>query len=152
MTSENNNERCVWVSRMKSRTIAFLKDNNYFGMPEDQITITMQECIPAVKNMEGEIAVDEHGHIIKKPHGHGDVHFCLYRVLSSSARSAVGPRHREVAEAVRSSPRVFLPGHEHHELRVHALCGGTRRATTCTHGEHVREASSVRAGDFPPSL
>lgn len=62
------------------RTIAFLKANNYFGMPENQITITMQECIPAVKNMEGEIAVDEDGHIIKKPHGHGDVHLCLYRV------------------------------------------------------------------------
>ena len=26
------------------------------------------------------IAVDENGHIIKKPHGHGDVHFCLCRV------------------------------------------------------------------------
>ena len=62
------------------RTIAFLKANHYFGMPESQITITMQECIPAVKNMEGEIAVDENGHIIKKPHGHGEVHFCLCRV------------------------------------------------------------------------
>lgn len=58
----------------------YLKDNNYFGMSEDQVYVMMQDCIPAVRNLEGEIAVDAQGHIIKKPHGHGDVHFCLYRV------------------------------------------------------------------------
>lgn len=41
----------------------------------------MQDCIPAVRNMKGEIATDTEGHIIKKPHGHGDIHFCLHRVI-----------------------------------------------------------------------
>ena len=49
-------------------------------MPRDQIDIMVQDCIPAVKNIEGEIAIDTNGHMIKKPHGHGDIHFCLYRV------------------------------------------------------------------------
>lgn len=49
-------------------------------MPEDQIYIMTQDCIPAVRNIQGEIAVDDSGHIIKKPHGHGDIHFCLFRV------------------------------------------------------------------------
>ena len=62
------------------RTVKYLKDHNYFGMPEDQVYVMMQDCIPAVRNIQGEIACDSEGHIIRKPHGHGDVHFCLYRV------------------------------------------------------------------------
>ena len=58
----------------------YLEDNDYFGMPRDQLYVTMQDCIPAVSNLHGEIACDHTGHIIRKPHGHGDVHFCLYRV------------------------------------------------------------------------
>ena len=63
------------------RTVKYLKEHNYFGMPEDQVYVMMQDCIPAVRNIQGEIACDSEGHIIRKPHGHGDVHFCLYRVL-----------------------------------------------------------------------
>ena len=62
------------------RTVRYLEENDYFGMPRDQIDIMVQDCIPAVKNIEGEIAIDSTGHMIKKPHGHGDIHFCLYRV------------------------------------------------------------------------
>ena len=39
-----------------------------------------QDVVPAISNMEGELAIQMDGHLIKKPHGHGDVHFCLYRV------------------------------------------------------------------------
>lgn len=60
----------------------YLKNNNYFGMPPDQVYVTMQNCIPAVRNIQGEIACDPSGHIIRKPHGHGDIHLCLYRVRS----------------------------------------------------------------------
>lgn len=63
------------------RTVKYLKDHNYFGMPEDQVYVMMQDCIPAVRNIQGEIACDNEGHIIRKPHGHGDIHFCLYRVF-----------------------------------------------------------------------
>jgi len=51
-------------------------------MPPDQVYVTMQNCIPAVRNIQGEIACDLSGHIIRKPHGHGDIHLCLYRVRS----------------------------------------------------------------------
>lgn len=61
-------------------TIQFLKDNNYFGMDPDQVFIMMQDVVPSVKNLLCELATEEDGHLIKKPHGHGDVHFCLYRV------------------------------------------------------------------------
>ena len=60
----------------------YLESNDYFGMPHDQLYVMMQDCIPAVRNLHGEIACDNEGHIIRKPHGHGDIHFCLYRVSS----------------------------------------------------------------------
>lgn len=81
MTSENNHDMLLLFFFLILSTVNYLKENNYFGMPEDQVYVMMQDCIPAVKNLDGEIAVDASGHIIKKPHGHGDVHFCLYRVL-----------------------------------------------------------------------
>ena len=80
MTSENNHDLLFINIIIIYRTVNYLKEHNYFGMPEDQIYIMTQDCIPAVRNMQGEIAVDEAGHIIKKPHGHGDIHFCLFRV------------------------------------------------------------------------
>ena len=49
-------------------------------MKESQITITMQDVVPSVNNVECELSVDANGHLIRKPHGHGDIHLCLYRV------------------------------------------------------------------------
>lgn len=49
-------------------------------MDPNQVFIMMQDVIPSVKNVQCELAIEEDGHLIKKPHGHGDVHFCLYRV------------------------------------------------------------------------
>ena len=87
MTSENNHEMfSLFLFLLTISTVNYLKENNYFGMSEDQVYVMMQDCIPAVRNLEGEIAVDAQGHIIKKPHGHGDVHFCLYRVLCCGFR------------------------------------------------------------------
>ena len=57
-----------------------MKENDYFGMDPNQVFIMMQDVIPSVKNVQCELAIEEDGHLIKKPHGHGDVHFCLYRV------------------------------------------------------------------------
>ena len=45
-----------------------------------QVFVMKQDVVPAISNMEGELAIQMDGHLIKKPHGHGDVHFCLYRV------------------------------------------------------------------------
>lgn len=49
-------------------------------MVPEQLFLMKQDVIPSLVNMDCELAVREDGHLIKKPHGHGDVHFCLYRV------------------------------------------------------------------------
>ena len=82
MTSENNHDLSSSLSSLMFRTVDYLENNNYFGMPKEQIYIMTQDCIPAVLNLAGEIAVDDQGHVIRKPHGHGDIHFCLFRVGS----------------------------------------------------------------------
>ena len=117
-------------------------------MSEDQVYIMMQDCIPAVRNLAGEIAVDAQGHIIKKPHGHGDVHFCLYRVISS-LDCQVGRRDRHVAAALRPPPRVLLPGHQHRQLLHHALRRRALSPAGRAHDQHMRQAPSPRAGTSP---
>ncbi len=59
----------------------YLEDNDYFGMRREQVFLMKQDVIPALINIQCELAVAEDGHLIKKPHGHGDVHLCLYRVM-----------------------------------------------------------------------
>lgn len=65
---------------MIDRTCNYLERNRYFGMSCQQVFIMKQDVVPAISNMEGELAIQMDGHLVKKPHGHGDVHFCLYRV------------------------------------------------------------------------
>lgn len=36
-----------------------------------------QNGVPAICNTQGEIAVREDGHILFKPHGHGDIHLLM---------------------------------------------------------------------------
>ena len=50
-------------------------------MRREQVFLMKQDVIPALINIQCELAVAEDGHLIKKPHGHGDVHLCLYRVM-----------------------------------------------------------------------
>ena len=80
MTSENNHDLFPSLVSLILRTVDYLEKNHYFGMPKEQVYIMTQDCIPAVLNLEGEIAVDGQGHVVRKPHGHGDIHFCLFRV------------------------------------------------------------------------
>eukprot|EP00536_Pseudo-nitzschia_multiseries_P005156 jgi/Psemu1/318586/estExt_fgenesh1_pm.C_930029 len=58
-----------------------LKDNEYFGMDEDMVTIVMQDKVPALKNNNAALALDDDDRwtVQTKPHGHGDVHHLLYR-------------------------------------------------------------------------
>lgn len=64
------------------RTVEYLQANQYFGMREEQVFVMMQDTVPSVSNLQCELAVTSEGHLVQKPHGHGDVHFCLYRVSS----------------------------------------------------------------------
>ena len=44
------------------------------------MTIMKQNGVPAIKNIHGEIATKEDGHIQCKPHGHGDIHLLMSQV------------------------------------------------------------------------
>jgi len=61
----------------EAATRKLLKENSNFGLEDDQITIMLQELVPALIDVEGNLALDEDGELILKPHGHGDVHLLL---------------------------------------------------------------------------
>jgi len=62
-------------------TRELLKANNYFGMDEDMVSIVMQDKVPALKNNNAGLALndDDRWTVQTKPHGHGDVHHLLFR-------------------------------------------------------------------------
>ncbi|KAL3907296.1 MAG: hypothetical protein SGARI_003602, partial [Bacillariaceae sp.] len=62
-------------------TRKLLKDNNNFGMEDDMVTIVMQDKVPALKDGNAGLALDDSDRwsVQTKPHGHGDVHHLLYR-------------------------------------------------------------------------
>lgn len=63
------------------KTRELLKDNNYFGRDPDLITIIMQDKVPALKDGNAGLALDDDDRwsVQTKPHGHGDVHHLLFR-------------------------------------------------------------------------
>jgi len=62
-------------------TRELLGDNNNFGLDSDQITIVMQDKVPALKDGKAGLALEDGDRwsVQTKPHGHGDVHHLLYR-------------------------------------------------------------------------
>lgn len=69
MTSEDTHDQ----------TVELLKNNNNFGLKEDQVILLRQEKVPTL------IDNDAHFNLLKdqllletKPHGHGDVHTLLH--------------------------------------------------------------------------
>jgi UDP-sugar pyrophosphorylase len=62
-------------------TRQLLEENDNFGMDADMVTIVMQDKVPALKDGNGGLALDEKDRWIvqTKPHGHGDVHHLLLR-------------------------------------------------------------------------
>lgn len=73
---------CIMTSGdTNDKTVAILKNNNYFGMDPDQITIVQQgQGVPALLDNDAHIAVDPEDpyNIQMKPHGHGDIHALLH--------------------------------------------------------------------------
>ena len=77
-------------------TRAFLLANNNFGLPPDKVDVVVQEKVPAVSNLNGELAytydeVAKSVVIDTKPHGHGDVHHLLLKsgVIDKWAKKVV---------------------------------------------------------------
>lgn len=62
-------------------TRQLLEENQNFGMDEDMLSIIMQDKVPALKDGNAGLALDDDDRwaIQTKPHGHGDVHHLLFR-------------------------------------------------------------------------
>jgi len=73
---------CIMVSNSTIEgTLKLLKENNNFGLDDDQITILKQgEGVPAVMDNNATFITDENNKykIETKPHGHGDIHALLH--------------------------------------------------------------------------
>lgn len=66
------------------RTVKLLEENNYFGMPKDQISFMKQEKVPAIGNVKAEFSQKTDSlEIETKPHGHGDIHTLIHRTGNS---------------------------------------------------------------------
>ena len=74
---------CLSTRGFTRRTVRYLREHQNFGMAPEQVFVLKQDVVPALVNRNGELAIAPDGHLIKKPHGHGDVHLCLYRVAVS---------------------------------------------------------------------
>lgn len=57
-----------------------MEANNYYGLKRENVTVMKQNGVPAICNTECEIATKEDGHMIMKPHGHGDIHLLMNQV------------------------------------------------------------------------
>jgi UDP-sugar pyrophosphorylase len=68
MTSDDTHER----------TVKLLEQHDYFGMNRAQVTLMKQDLVPAVADMNGRLVVENY-HLVRKPHGHGDVHLLMHR-------------------------------------------------------------------------
>lgn len=62
-----------------SRTINYLSENSNFGLLNDELYIIKQNKVPCFLNKNGDLAYNNKGDLIMKPHGHGDVHMLLYQ-------------------------------------------------------------------------
>eukprot|EP01054_Gregarina_sp_Poly1_P003758 Gregarina_sp_Poly_1__3757@NODE_2113_length_2665_cov_900_628176_g1363_i0_p1_GENE_NODE_2113_length_2665_cov_900_628176_g1363_i0NODE_2113_length_2665_cov_900_628176_g1363_i0_p1_ORF_typecomplete_len582_score68_03UDPGP/PF01704_18/4_6e68_NODE_2113_length_2665_cov_900_628176_g1363_i08242569 len=60
------------------RTVKLLEENNYFALDKSQVTIMMQEKVPALLDAEARMSF-KNGSIEMKPHGHGDVHTLMHQ-------------------------------------------------------------------------
>ena len=72
---------CIMTSDDTHRkTVELLEKNNNFGLKKEQITIVKQEKCPALIDNECHLALIKDKLMIEtKPHGHGDIHYLLYK-------------------------------------------------------------------------
>jgi UDP-sugar pyrophosphorylase len=62
-------------------TRLLLNEHSNFGLSDSQVTVVMQDKVPALCNVNAGLSLDDDDRwcIQTKPHGHGDVHHLLYR-------------------------------------------------------------------------
>ena len=72
---------CIMTSDdTHNKTVALLEKNKNFGLKENQISIVKQDKCPAIIDNECHLALAKDKLLIEtKPHGHGDIHYLLYK-------------------------------------------------------------------------
>ena len=74
-------------------TLATLAANKNFGLAEGQITVLLQELVPAVADLEGHLALERTYELVMKPHGHGDIHMLLHTSGTAKKLASAGVRY-----------------------------------------------------------
>lgn len=72
---------CIMTSDdTHNKTVELLEKNKNFGLKENQISIVKQEKCPAIIDNECHLALVKDKLMLEtKPHGHGDIHYLLYK-------------------------------------------------------------------------
>ena len=72
---------CIMTSGdTHDETVSLLNKNNNYGMKPGQISIVKQNKIPAILDNDCHLALEPDQFLIEtKPHGHGDIHYLLYK-------------------------------------------------------------------------
>ena len=72
---------CIMTSGdTHEQTISLLKEHSNFGLKDNQISIVKQDKLPAIIDNDCHLALCEDKFLIEtKPHGHGDIHYLLYK-------------------------------------------------------------------------
>lgn len=67
---------------LANRILSELESHDFFGLDKENITLMRQVEVPSIVDMKGTLALKPDGHLLLKPHGHGDIHTLLYQVAN----------------------------------------------------------------------
>lgn len=131
------------------RTLTFLEANDYFGLNKIQVSMLLQDKVPALLNNEADIAVED-GAVVMKPHGHGDVHTLLHQSGLAKKWHDAGHAYvfffQDTNALCFRSLAVFLGSSIDKELTMNSLCvprppkdnvGGICRLVNSTTGSEM---------------
>ena len=78
-----------------AQTRTLLREHDYFGLSEDQVTLIKQEKVPSLLDAQAHLAksASDPYVIATKPHGHGDVHLLLHQSGLAQRWSQHGVQH-----------------------------------------------------------
>lgn len=68
-----------------SLTIKHLEANAYFGYDPTSVVLMKQDTVPCLVDSTAKVALGKDGKLLRKPHGHGDVHQLIYGLRAAAA-------------------------------------------------------------------
>ena len=93
MTSRATNDPLVLGLYIMNRIKKELEENQYYGLNPNSGTLMPQIEVPSVIDSNGTLAIKEDGHLLLKPHGHGDIHTLLYQYGLPQQWKRINKRH-----------------------------------------------------------